>query len=229
MSCICEVTASDVYKNWMRREVLSEKKGSPFHSGYTWEGRVHLALLKIDVPTKIYNGGEKIKMIYLAYLGEAKKLEHGNNSKKYFIVRRPVSGIPKGFIHLPHLSPSAELLENAQRWKRKEFNDEERLKLLKKYIDIESDDAWWVLYEPIFRKELEIRKDVRKGIEIIRKDIQDRRDVYLFCYCKDVDRCHRVLVGEYLEQMGFEVDFRREKIEEENFCQLNMFGEKGEG
>ena len=25
----------------MRREVLSEKKGSPFHSGYTWEGRVH--------------------------------------------------------------------------------------------------------------------------------------------------------------------------------------------
>ena len=162
-------------------------------------------------------------MIYLAYLGESKKLEFKENNVKYLIVRKPVSGIPKGFIHLPHLSPSAELLENAQRWKRKEFNNEEKLKLLKQKIDTESNDAWWILYKPIFEKELETRKDVKKGTEIIKSDIQNGIDVYLFCYCKNVDRCHRVLVGEYLEQMGFEVDFRKKKIEEENFCQLNMF------
>ena len=73
-----------------------------------------------------------------------------------------------------------------------------------------------------FTKELEIRKDVRKGIETIKKDIEDGKKVYLFCYCKKLERCHRVLVGEYLEQMGLEVDFRREKIEED-FFQLNMF------
>lgn len=162
-------------------------------------------------------------MIYLAYLGESKKLQYKNNSIKYLIVRKPVNGISKGFIHLPHLSPSAELLENAQRWKRKEFNNEEKLELLKKNVDVELNDAWWVLYKPIFEKELEIRKDVKKGIKIIKNDIQSGKDVYLFCYCKDVDRCHRTLVGKYLEQMGFKVDFRREKIEEESFFQLNMF------
>lgn len=162
-------------------------------------------------------------MVYLAYLGESKNLKYKENSVKYLIVRKPVNKVPKGFIHLPHLSPSAELLEKAQRWKRKEFNDKEKLELSKLKIKIESNDAWWALYKPIFRKELKTRKDVNQGIDIIRRNFNQGKDIYLFCYCKDLDRCHRALVGKYLEKMGFEVDFRREKIEEENFCQLNMF------
>ena len=76
MSCICEVTASDVYKNWMRREVLSEKKGSPFHSGYTWEGRVHIDGNKVKIST-VENcfGKYSINQFPKIYLPKAQSFE----------------------------------------------------------------------------------------------------------------------------------------------------------
>lgn len=165
-------------------------------------------------------------MIYLAYLGESKKIKYRSNIIKFLIVRKPVNGVPKGFIHFPYLSPSINLLENAQRWKNKIFIEKEKEYLELNNIDLNSSDAWWFLYKPRFKEELKRRNDVKKGINIIQQEIKHGKNVYLFCYCKDLERCHRILVGEYLEEMGMEVDFRKkEEKNNTNFFQLCMFKE----
>lgn len=164
-------------------------------------------------------------MIYLAYLGESRGMEFSEDSKKYLIVRKPMGQVPKGFIFFPHLSPSSDLLENAQRWKAGNINRDEELFCLKSGISPRNSDAWWTLYEPLFLEELKTRKDIKEGLKIMKKESMNN-DIYLFCYCKELERCHRVLIGEFLMENGLEVDFREvEEVEEETnkVSQICMF------
>lgn len=165
-------------------------------------------------------------MVYLAYLGEIKKIKYKNPSKKYLIVRRPVGRMPKGFIHMPQLSPSVGLLKNTLRWKKGQFTKDEITKLNNMSINHNVKDAWWHLYVPLFKKELNTRIDVQKAVEKIRNESNAGINVYLVCYCKELSKCHRLLVGKHLKQMNLNVDFRdkdKEKAKSENFTQLNLF------
>lgn len=163
-------------------------------------------------------------MISLGYLGESRTLDLDNNTAKLLIVRNPRNGVPNGFSHFPMLSPSLGLLRDAQRWKKNNFTDLEISKLNSLDIEINSEDAWWSLYEPLFEKELRERRDVQRGVEILKNKVNVDREVFLFCYCKELESCHRILVGEYLEAKGLSVNFRKsEKKKKEKEIQINMF------
>ena len=163
-------------------------------------------------------------MVYLAYLGESKKIKYKKPNKKYFIVRKPVGRMPKGFIHMPQLSPSVNLLKNALRWKKGQFTKNEIAKLNNTNISYNTKNAWWYLYVPRFKRELSTRIDVQKAVRKIKNESSIGINIYLFCYCKELNKCHRLLVGKHLEQKGLNIDFRnRKKIQNKNFTQLNLF------
>lgn len=146
-------------------------------------------------------------MLHLAYLGEAKKIDHLDQLKKYLIVRKPVHGIPRGFIHVPELSPSLSLFEQAQLWKQNIFTKEE-LEKLPNQIASSKKEVWWSLYVDRFKKELVERSDMVLALRNLSKELSAGEDVWLFCYCKDVHYCHRGLIGEYGKTLGWMVDFR---------------------
>lgn len=149
-------------------------------------------------------------MLHLSYLGEAAKLDISEEALKLLIVRVPPEKIPNGFIHVPQLSPSPHLFKTVRRWKGEDFTINETAwlgenNLIKKY---EGKDLWWFLYKRKFNEELKQRPDMKKALERLILLLNQNKEVYLFCYCKDVDRCHRGLVGGYVEDKGYKVDFR---------------------
>ncbi len=136
-------------------------------------------------------------MLYLAYLGKATKLAINDKVPKLLIVRKPMSGIPKGFIHVPQLSPSTELFNNSRRWKENHFHSDEKILFDEMKVSSQDKDAWWSLYVPAFERELDERSDMKSALQRLEERLSNGEDIYLFCYCKNVDRCHRLLVGIY--------------------------------
>lgn len=141
-------------------------------------------------------------MLTLCYLGETNKfnLETGLN---LLAVRKPPQVIPSYFVHVPQLSPSKELFFQTQEWKRK----------------YENKALWWDWYVEIFSKEMKERKDLVRALIRLEQVLQEGKEVRLFCYCKEVQFCHRSLIGKEMVKRGFEVDFRSEKRIE----QLSLF------
>lgn len=150
-------------------------------------------------------------MLYLAYLGESKKIVFHENDLKLLIVRKPVSGIPNGFIHVPQLSPSLPLFEQAQIWKKGVFQKEDTAYLHSIQIAEDDTEAWWFLYEREFNRELVTRPDMVRAIKRLGTQLKDGVNIYAFCYCKNVCRCHRGLLGEHMKKLGFKVDFRKKE------------------
>lgn len=163
-------------------------------------------------------------MLYLSYLGEAKKIEFKETDKKLLAVRKPVSGIPKGFIHVPQLSPSLPLFEQTQIWKRGIFKEVDKAFLKSIGQSIEDPTAWWFLYEQAFNKELVARPDMVRAIKRLSIRLTEGEEIYVFCYCKNVCRCHRGLIGTYMKEKGFDVDFRiKKEVKEKTTEQLSLF------
>lgn len=169
---------------------------------------------------------EGINMLYLAYLGESKQLKLEENILKLLIVRKPVSGIPAGFVHVPQLSPSLPLFDQAQSWK-KQITRPQDIDYLRSIQKNENDsDAWWFLYANGFKKEMQSRPDMVRAIERLMEQLKQGKDIYVFCYCKDVCRCHRGLLGEGIEAKGFSVDFRKREVldnKSSSVQQLSLF------
>lgn len=149
-------------------------------------------------------------MLYLGYLGEAKKIDIKDDALKLLIVRRPPKVIPKGFIHTPHLSPSVDLFKATQRWKKGDFTPKEQHWLKKQNIEID-ENAWWELYRVKFNYELENRPDMKKALNRVEELLREGKDIFLFCFCKDTNKCHRLLVGKHIERKGYEVNYRNDK------------------
>lgn len=160
-------------------------------------------------------------MISLAYLGEDKHLNLDKSVKKLLIVRREPDPFPKGFIYVPQLSPSTDLFNKTQRWKKGNFTKKEML-IISDFNNIESNDYWWYLYKDAFNLELNCRNDMKLALERL-INLSESEDIYLFCYCKDTCRCHRGLVGEYLVLRNIAVDFRIKKDNEIKSEQVNLF------
>jgi uncharacterized protein YeaO (DUF488 family) len=147
-------------------------------------------------------------LLILSYLGEANKfdLETGLN---LLAVRNPPTDedgrikIPPHFIHVPQLSPSRELFNDAQIWKRR----------------YEKKQDWWHLYEQRFLKEMKERNDLVRALDRLDKRLEQGQLVRVFCYCKEVCYCHRYFVGKEMQERGHEVDFRRVEVVE----QMSLF------
>ena len=147
-------------------------------------------------------------MLHLAYLGEAKKLHIKDDALKLFIVRKPTKIIPQGFIHTPQLSPSIELFNAAMRWKKGDFSPKEESWIRKQNFNKDRDNLWWELYKIKFNIEINKRVDMRKALNRLEEVLKEGKEVYLFCFCKDTCKCHRILIGKYIEERGYKVNYR---------------------
>lgn len=157
-------------------------------------------------------------MIHLGYLGEFNE-KNIEGKTLCLIVRKPMGNIPRGFMHMPELSPSLSILARKDKWRREEYTLEE-LNLL--YKDGKGRGDWFHLFAPEFKQELAgVSLAWLKGRENVGVD------TYLVCYCKDLHSCHRKLVGEYLEEAGLGVDYGENEPEGEIqfFGQISLFSE----
>jgi len=106
-------------------------------------------------------------------------------------VRRPPRGVPKAdFARLdyydvwfPNLSPSAELVEEAQR--------------------AENDRAWAGFVRK-FRREMSA-PDRSRELDVL-VALSHQTNFSLGCYCQDERRCHRSVLRELLVERGAEVE-----------------------
>ncbi|MDF2880001.1 MAG: hypothetical protein K0R54_558 [Clostridiaceae bacterium] len=168
-------------------------------------------------------------ILHLAYLGEAKKLNLSENTKKFFIVRKPVGGIPKGFIHVPQLSPSIELFDKTQKWKKNEFNDDEIKELKTNNISLTDKSAWLYFYKTEFYYELNNRPDMVRALNNLMYQLDEAEEIYLFCYCKNLEECHRYLIGQFIQNKGYKVDYGNTftskcvEVEAFNIKQISLF------
>ena len=157
-------------------------------------------------------------MLYLGSLSQSKKLENINELKKLLIVRKPPEKIPNGFIHVPQLSPSLDLFFRTKNWKKGNFKEHELFILENKFPDLKDEDKWWQLYKEEFEKEMLNRLDMVKSLKRLEFLLNNKEDIYLFCYCPNPERCHRGLIGKYLEEKGYEVKYLQNDNE-----QLSLF------
>lgn len=116
--------------------------------------------------------------LYTTYLAKMKNIP---NTETVAVIMRMPPFISKesNIIHIPQLSPKTKLLADY-----KADNDWDNFK--EKFKDQMYNDPETMEYISFLLKALEVN------------------DVYLVCCEKDHNVCHRSLIGEYIESLGFE-------------------------
>lgn len=102
-------------------------------------------------------------------------------------VRRPPRGVPKSEyasrdiydVWLPNLSPSEELLKEAQ---------------------AAQDDASWSRFKRKFRAEMN-KPEPSKILDLLAA-LSHQTALSVGCYCKDEQKCHRSILRELLQERG---------------------------
>lgn len=105
-------------------------------------------------------------------------------------VRRPPRGVPKADfgrldyydVWFPNLSPSAELLQEAQQ---------------------APDERAWAAFKRKFRREMS-EHDRSRVLDLLAA-LSHHTNLSLGCYCEDESRCHRSVLRELLAERGAEV------------------------
>lgn len=103
----------------------------------------------------------------------------------YFIVLYPGKTKLKGFLHVPELAPSADLLG----WALAHKNTEN----------------WFDVYTQRFNDEMKTRPGLRDAVNRLEK-ITRTKNVLVSCFCDDVNLCHRGLIADELSIRGVEVE-----------------------
>jgi uncharacterized protein YeaO (DUF488 family) len=114
----------------------------------------------------------------------------GDEGLRLGTVRRPPRGVPKDEfasrdfydVWLPNLSPSAELVKEAQS---------------------SEDDKGWSAFKRKFRTEMN-SSETSKVLDLIAA-LSRQTNMSLGCYCEDEARCHRSVLRELLMERGAEV------------------------
>lgn len=118
---------------------------------------------------------------------------------KLHITRTTKKGIYKGFIHVPQLSPSTQLRDNAiYKWKKLKFNKEE-LYIMKNG----KTGTWFDIYEIQFQKEMDSRSDFIKAYNRLKHHLDNGVNILAVCYCDDAYKCHRSLIHNRLILEGY--------------------------
>lgn len=156
----------------------------------------------IDKDNNLYKGH-----VLLASLSSLKDTRIDNYDLKLFIVRSPGKAMNSlkryDFIHVPQLSPSLELFKTYQnRWLNNDFTEAE-----KEYMDKGNTHTWWDLYMKQFKYEMTHRHDLQLALKTLIKRLNEGKDIILVCFCPNFARCHRGLIGYYLNSLGYDVRF----------------------
>ena len=119
------------------------------------------------------------------------------NTMILYIVRSlKESELPEfDFIHVPELSPCQELFDTYKKlkatdnWNRETFNS---------------------IYVPNFIRDMKYESSIEKMKYLV--DESYKRDIGLFCYCRDETMCHRSIVGGILKGMKANIDCPEEYL-----------------
>ena len=125
--------------------------------------------------------------IFIVRLGTPRK--HGEGLR-LGTVRRPPRGVPKSDfsrldyydVWFPNLSPSAELVKEAQQ---------------------ALDERAWASFKRKFRREMS-EPDRSRELDVLAA-LSHQTNLSLGCYCEDENRCHRSVLRELLAERGAEV------------------------
>ena len=152
--------------------------------------------------------------LLLTYIGRLHEVDWTFYSdKRLFIVRKvsasAINAVKKYKLQeVPQLSPSAQLFSKYYNWKEGKFTPDEINELKSKNINPNRTDAWWHLYTPRFIEEMKTRPDLikcmRRTIELLDSGI----NVVMICYCPDVSKCHRGIIGAVIHSKGYDVIFK---------------------
>ena len=129
-----------------------------------------------------------------------------NYTKKLFIVRNPmkVNCELYGMIHVPELALSPELYKKyITRWKYNEFTSKEEARLK----ELGPGATWWSLYYEQFIAQMyenDMQVNLARIVELLNQGI----DVLLVCFCGNLERCHRNILGDYYTSLGYEVRYK---------------------
>ena len=125
--------------------------------------------------------------IFIVQLGTPRKPGEG---LRVGTVRRPPRGVPKADfsrldyydVWFPNLSPSAELVQEAQN---------------------SQDDRAWRAFSRKFRREMSV-PDRSRELDLLAA-LSHQTNMAVGCYCEDESRCHRSLLREFLVERGADV------------------------
>ena len=108
------------------------------------------------------------------------------NCRANFLITVSKKGLHGTLVPFDRLAPSSVLFEEMM--KAKKDNDEEKFQEgLSKF------------------RSYKLRPGVQAGIQVLRELLDLGQSITLSCYCEDLDKCHRKIVGEWFEELGYEV------------------------
>lgn len=113
-------------------------------------------------------------------------IEDEENTVVINVARKPIFGINK---HYLELAPSKVLFEWFQKNKKKE--------------------DWFKEYKKRYKKQIQYDEQALANMRQIKHDYLDKGiNVMFVCFCRDVCKCHRSILGEAYEAVGIEVIYK---------------------
>lgn len=117
--------------------------------------------------------------VYLANLRNYREFHCDVN----FMITLSNRGLHGNLIHVPNLGPSATLFQDL----KSSETEEERNMHMQRF------------------KAYKNRPVVKAIIFDMRRLLDMGKDICLICFCEDVTRCHRSIVGSWFEELGYVV------------------------
>lgn len=108
-----------------------------------------------------------------------------HNADVNFAIVQSMKTPIKGVIQLAALAPSKELFC----W----------------YLKNRERDGWFEEYERKFIADVIPSWGFQEGTRVLIELVKLDKNVTLSCYCSDLDKCHRKIVGKYLQSLGIEI------------------------
>lgn len=110
-------------------------------------------------------------------------MEDEDNTVVINIARKPIFGINK---HYLELAPSKVLFD----W----------------YLKNKTKKDWFIEYKRMYKKQIQYDQQALASMRQIKHDYLDKGiNVMLVCFCRDVNLCHRSIIGEAYGAIGIEV------------------------
>lgn len=132
---------------------------------------------------------EKKGTLYLNSFYESKS---NSDIHRISIARGDFSKIAVVNETLERLAPSKELFAYAQTVKKKPYHT---------YVD------WFDTYTQAYKKQIFEDELASKNLYYIEGLLKSGYDVELLCFCRSYKRCHRKIIGEIFENLGYDVIF----------------------
>lgn len=122
--------------------------------------------------------------------------------EKYCITISSNKGLLYGFSQRPDLAPSSELYyKTFYSWKKLKFTEEELGEMSEGKTH-----TWFDLYEKRFLQEMKTRKDMRKALSELEDSLRKGKNIICYCYCSDCNKCHRKLLYQYFNELGYQAE-----------------------